>query len=64
MGRKLRKQRSHQKLKKIHDIDTYTLIDAKILTREDQSKALLALSFLNEKQDDRIKGQKCAVGSK
>ena len=53
-----------KELKQIHDIDTYTPIDDKILSKEDKNKALSALFFLAEKRDGRIEGRKCTVGSK
>ena len=53
-----------KELKQIHDMDTYTPIDHKTLSTEEKNKALLALFFLTEKRDGKIKGRKCAVGSK
>jgi len=48
----------------IHDMDTYTPMDASKLTREQKTKALSSLLFLTEKRDWRIKARQCAVGSK
>ena len=53
-----------KELKQIHDMDTYTPLDPKTLTKEEKNKALSALFFLTEKRNGDIKGRKCAVGSK
>ena len=38
-----------KELKQVHDIDTYTTIDPKTLSKEVKNKALSALFFLTEK---------------
>ena len=53
-----------KELKQIHDMDTYTPIDPKTLSKEEKNKALSALFFLTEKRDGRIKGRKCVLGRK
>ena len=51
-------------MQQIHDFGTYIPMDAKSLSREDKTKAIYLLMFIFEERDDRVKAQKCAVGSK
>ena len=51
-------------LQQIHDFGTYIPQDAKLLSREEQSKALSALIVIAEKQNGAVKARNCAVWSK
>ena len=53
-----------KELTEIDSFETYQPLHANSLTHEQKKKALEALFFLTEKRDNRIKGRKCAVGSK
>ena len=53
-----------KEMQQLHDMDTYTSLDPKMLSPEEKRKALSALFFITEKRDGSIKGRKCAVGSK
>ncbi len=53
-----------KELCQIHDMDTYTPINPKKLTCEQNSKALLVLFFLTEKHNRDIKARKVARGDK
>ena len=53
-----------KELQKIHDFGTYIPQDAKLLSREEQSKALSELMFIVEHRNGVVKARKCAVGSK
>ena len=53
-----------KELHKIHDFGTYIPQDAKLLSREERSKALSALMFIVEKRNGVVKTNKCAAGSK
>ena len=53
-----------KELQQIDDMDTYIPVDPRNLSAEDRRKALSALFFLTRKRDGRLKGRKCAIGSK
>jgi len=53
-----------KELKQIHEMDTYTPMDAKKLSREEKNKALSAMLFLTQKRCGKVKARKVAVGSK
>ena len=53
-----------KELKQLHDMETYIPVDAKSLSKHQHAEALSSLIFLTEKQDGKIKAQKCAAGSK
>ena len=53
-----------KELQQIDDMDTYIPVDPRRLSAEDRRKALSALFFLTRKRDGRLKGRKCAIGSK
>ena len=51
-----------KELKQLHDMRTFSPVDAQTLSKEEQIKALSLLMFLTEKRDGNIKGQACADG--
>ena len=51
-------------LRAIHDMGTYEPLDTSKLTREEKRDAFESLLFITEKKDGRVKGRKCAIGSK
>ena len=53
-----------KELQQIHDFGIYVPQDARLLSRAEQLKALLALMFIVEKRNGDIKARTCAVGSK
>ena len=50
-------------LTQLHVMDTWTVMDATKLSREDKMKALSSLLFLKEKQSGKIKGRACINGA-
>ena len=61
-------ERAEEAIKKelhhIHDFGTYIPQDAKLLSREEQSKAFSEFMFIVENRNGVVKARKCAVGSK
>ena len=52
-----------KEMKQIHDMNTYTPMDATTLTAEQKAKAIRCLFLLTEKRNGDIKGRKVADGS-
>ena len=53
-----------KKLSTIHDMDTFTPVDAVNMTWEERKAAVSSLMFQKEKNNGDVKGQACANGAK
>ncbi len=53
-----------KELRQIHNMETYTPMDPKQLTRDQKNKTLSALFFITEKRKGDIKSQKVSRGDK
>ena len=53
-----------KEFRKIHDMDTFTPVDAENMTLEERKPAISSLMFLKEKNNGGVKGRACAKSAK